>query len=240
MEVASTGIQGLDGHLSGGIPRGTTLLVIAEPDNALPTFCEQFAGGGVNGGEQIVYFQLDRPTGNLRKEIAGYAVNAENARKATLKLYDAYAPQFGRGNPGEKQASFAAPLSRQELFPAILREMQAAKPGGFRLVVESLSSFVTEKNEDETLEFVRTLCYLGHELQGVQLISIVKGLHSPRFEQNLKHIVPGVVEIGTERKSFGLYPYMFVQKMLGAKDPVRIFPFKETEKGLALETSKRL
>lgn len=239
MDSASTGIQGLDGHLAGGIPRGTTLLVISEPDNSLPTFCEQFAGGGVNGGEHIVYFELDRPTASLRKDIAGYAVNAENARKATLKVYDGYAPQFGR-NIGEKQAGFAAPITKTELFPSILREVQAAKPGSYRMVVESLSSTVTEKNEDEALEFVRTLVYLGWELQGVQMITIVKGLHTARFEAALKHLVPGVIEIGMERKSFGLYPYLFVQKMLHVKDPVRIFPFKETEKGLSLETSKRL
>lgn len=239
MDHASTGIQGLDGHLQGGVPRGTTLLVISEPDNALPTFCEQFAGGGVNSGEHIVYFELDRPTWNLRNDIAGYAVHAELARKATLKVYDGYAPQFGR-NLTEKQAGFAAPITRTEVFPSILREVQSAKPGNYRVIVESLSSAVGAKNEEEALDFVRTLVYLGWELQGVQMISIVKGLHSAGFEQTLRHLVPGVIEIGMERKSFGLYPYLFVSKMLNVKDPVRIFPFKETEKGLSLETAKRL
>lgn len=240
MELASTGIQGLDGHLGGGVPRGTTILVMSEPDNALPTFAEQFAGGGVNQGEQIVYFELDRPADSLRQSIATYAVNATAARKATLKVYDGYASSFGRARTPDKAVGFASPLGRGELFPTMLREAQAASQGAYRMIVESLSSVVTPNSEEETLEFVRTLAYLGHEQGGVHFLGLVKGLHSPVFETRLRHMVGGVFELGMERKSFGLYPYLFVAKLIGAKDPIRMFPLKETERGLTLETAKRL
>jgi KaiC/GvpD/RAD55 family RecA-like ATPase len=247
MEFGSTGIAGLDGHLGGGVPRGSTVLVIADPDNSLSTFCEQFAGGGVNGGEQIIYFELDRPAAELRKEIATYAVNAEAARRATLKLYDGYTSQFaqaagplGANPPSDRAGSFATPLMRAELFPTLLREAQSASMNGYRIVVESLSSVVNERNESEVLDFIRTLGFAGSQTGGIQFLAMVRGLHSAAFETKLRHMASGVIELGVERRSFGLYPYMHISKMLNVRDPVRIFPIKETEHGIALETARRV
>ncbi|MHB8584585.1 MAG: RAD55 family ATPase [Thermoplasmatota archaeon] len=244
MEFGSTGIPGLDSHLGGGIPRGTTVLVVSEPDNALAAFCEQFAGGGVNEGEQLVFFELDRPATLLRKEIASYATNAEAARKATLKIYDGYSPQFGRPSPSpagaDRAGSFATPLMRAELFPTLLREVQSATPNSYRILVESLSTVVNERNESEILDLVRSLNFAGQETGGIQLLTLVKGVHSAIFEAKLRHVVGGVLELGVERKSFGLYPFLYVTKMLHVRDPVRIFPIKETEHGIAIETAKRV
>lgn len=239
-KLATTGIAGLDAQLGGGIPRGTTLLVIGEPGNAVPLFSEQFAGGGLDAGEDVMYFQFDRPAGAVRQNVAGF-VSRGNEGKAELTVHDGYSPQFGMSVNVRVRDPKAIPVptgSALEAMMASLQNTTANRP--YRIVVESLSSLTREENEREVLKFARNLVYLGHEMNGLHLISIVKGLHSANFETQLRHLAGGVIEFGAERKGFGIYNYLVVSKLLNVQDPVRILLWKETEKGLWLESTKRV
>jgi hypothetical protein len=86
----------------------------------------------------------------------------------------------------------------------------------------------------------RHLVHTGQESDAMQMVTLVKGLHSPQFEAALKHAATGVMEIGVERKGFGLYNFLQVTKMLNLRDPTRILLFKETDKGLWLESTRRV
>ena len=87
MSIATTGISGLDAQLGGGIPRGTTLLLVGEPGNAIPLFSEQFAGGGLDAGEDIHFFEFDRPLLGLRERIQAFVLRG-NEKKAALNIFD--------------------------------------------------------------------------------------------------------------------------------------------------------
>lgn len=237
--IATTGIAGLDAQLGGGIPRGTTLLVISEPGNAIPLFSEQFAGGGLDAGEDAHFFQFDRPCADLRGGIQGFVLRG-NEGKADLTLYDGYSPQF-RGVGTRLRDAEALPVGPGEAVPAMMSAVLNQPRGRpYRLVVETLSALAQGDNERELIDFVRNLVYLGHETGGLHVISIVKGLHSAAFETQLRHLVGGVIEFGAERKGFGIYNYLAVSKLLKVQDPVRILLWKETDKGLWLESTKRV
>ncbi|HUR69058.1 MAG TPA: RAD55 family ATPase [Candidatus Thermoplasmatota archaeon] len=238
--LATTGIAGLDAQLGGGIPRGTTLLLIGEPGNAVPLFSQQFAGGGLDAGEDVLYFEFDRPAGGVRATVQSF-VQRGNEGKAELSVHDGYSPQFGMSVNARIRDPKAMPVpmgSALEAMMASLQNTSAQRP--YRMVAESLSSLTRDDNEREVLKFVRNLVYLGHEMDGLHLISIVKGLHSANFETQLRHLAGGVIEFGAERKGFGIYNYLVVSKLLNVQDPVRILLWKETEKGLWLESTKRV
>ncbi len=241
MSIATTGIAGLDAQLGGGIPRGTTLLLLSEPSNALALFSEQFGGGGLDAGEDVHFFEFDRTPRAVRDSVMGF-VAPGNVQRAKISIYDGYSTQFGRGAaPGTPDPSAPQPIQPAYAMPFILSTLQAqaaAKP--YRLVVESLSALTKPENEKEVLEFVRQMTWLGQEMGGLHMISVVKGMHSPSFEMHLKHLVGGVLEVGVERKGFGLYNYLIVSKLLNVTDPIRILLWKETEKGLWLESTKRV
>ena len=239
-QLATTGIAGLDAQLGGGVPRGTTLLIIGEPGNAVPLFSEQFAGGGLDAGEDVHFFEFDRPAGNLRSSISSF-VQRGNEGQAELTVHDGYSPQFGLSVNARVRDPRSMPVATGTAVEAMMASLQNTAAGRpYRFVVESLSSITREDNEREMLKFVRNLVYLGHELDGLHLVSIVKGLHSPHFETQLRHLVGGVIEFGAERKGFGIYNYLVVSKLLNVQDPVRILLWKETEKGLWLESTKRV
>lgn len=239
-KLATTGIAGLDAQLGGGIPRGTTLLLIGEPGNAIPLFSEQFAGGGLDAGEDVHFFEFDRPAGPLREGITKF-VQRGNEGKAEVTIHDGYSPQFGMSVNARVRDTKALTVARGTEVEAMMASLQNTAAGRpYRLVVESLSSITREDNEREMLKYVRNLVYLGHEMEGLHLISIVKGLHSANFETQLRHLAGGVIEFGAERKGFGIYNYLVVSKLLNVQDPVRILLWKETDKGLWLESTKRV
>jgi len=235
--IATTGVAGLDAQLGGGVPRGTTLLIIAEPGNAIPLFSEQFSGGGMDIGDDIYYFQFDRPTNGLRKAVQSFVVKD---RGAGLQLYDGYANQFG-STVGGLTDKDARSVTADQLVPTALEALANQMTGRpYRLVIESLSAITTPESEAQMVDFVRQLSYLGRAMGGIHLISIVKGMHSDDFETKLRHAATGVIEFGAERKGFGIYNYLIVSKLYGVRDPVRILLWKETDKGLWLESTKRV
>jgi len=239
MSLATTGIAGLDAQLGGGIPRGTTLLLIGEPGNAIPLFSEQFAGGGLDVGEDVHYFQFDRPVTELRKAVTSFVMRG-NEQKAQLTLYDGYSPSFTTSKSMKLRESNAMPIHPSQALATCMGALQGVGGKPYRVVIETLSSLARPDNERELLEFFRNLVFMGQELGGMHLVSIVKGLHSASFETQMRHLAGGVIEFGAERKGFGIYNYLVVSKMLNLKDPTRILLWKETDKGLWLESTKRV
>lgn len=238
MTIATTGIAGLDAQLGGGIPRGSTILVIGDPGNGLPLFAEQFAGGGLEAGEDVQYYAYDRPVANLRKSIMSFILRG-NDKKAQLTIHDGYSPQFGQGS--RTRDANALPVTLGDSLPAMLDTLHSqAADRPYRFVVESLSALVRDGNEHEVLDFARNVTYLGHELDGIHMLTLVRGLHPPAFETHLRHLATGVIEFGSERKGFGIYNYLTVTKLLDVRDPVKILLWKETDKGLWFESTKRV
>ena len=240
MTIATTGIAGLDAQLGGGIPRGTTLLLLGEPGNAIPLFSEQFSGGGLDVGDDVHFFQFDRPLAGLRQSVQAFIMRGGEG-KAQLTLYDGYSPQFGRVQGGRLKDANALPVAPHDALKGVmgaLTNQSAVRP--YRLVIETLSTLTRDGHEKEILDFTRNLVYLGQEMGGLHLVSLVKGVHSPTFETQMRHLCGGVIEFGAERKGFGIYNYLIVSKMLNVKDPVKILLWKETDKGLWLESTKRV
>lgn len=239
MTLATTGIAGLDAQLGGGIPRGTTLLLVGEPGNAIPLFSEQFAGGGLDVGEDVHFFEFDRPVTELRKAITSFVMRG-NEQKAQLTLYDGYSPSFTHSKSMKLREPNAVAVHPAQALATCMGALQQVGGKPYRIVVETLSTLSRPDNEREILEFFRNLVFMGQELNGMHLVSIVKGLHTAELETQLRHLASGVIEFGSERKGFGIYNYLIVSKMLNLKDPTRILLWKETEKGLWLESTKRV
>lgn len=237
--VRTTGIAGLDAQFGGGVPPGTTILLLGDPSNCIGLFSEQFAAGGVHEADDVLFFELDRPVAHLRERILGLATNGTTAN-GRLRLFDGYAPQFGANANGRLGDADAEPLDRKAAFEGVLSHLLGAEPANRRVVLESLSALVTPENQSEVIEFFRRLVFLGQEFGSVQLVSIVRGLHDAVLETQLKHLASGVIEVGVERKGFGIYSTLQVSKMANVQDPLRLLLFRETDKGLWLESTKRV
>lgn len=115
-----------------------------------------------------------------------------------------------------------------------------AVPKGTRYILDSFSEYCMAVGWDAGY---KRLTALKQQVRagGNNLLAVVTpGLHNERELAMLKLWADGVLELGLDRQGFGLYPYLKVTKMRGVPDSSRFLLFKETEKGLFMESTRRV
>lgn len=111
---------------------------------------------------------------------------------------------------------------------------------GQRYILDSFSQYCLAVGWDKA--FAR-LEELKKQVRGSEvnlLIVVTPALLSDKEMALLKLWADGVLELGLDRQGFGLYPYLKVTKMRGVPDSSRFLLFKETEKGLFMESTRRV
>ena len=111
---------------------------------------------------------------------------------------------------------------------------------GHRYVLDSFSEYALHAGWDKAYERMVELREKVREGNGNLLITAVPELQTPREIALLKLWADGVLELGFDRQGFGLYPYLKVTKMRGVPDSARFLLFKETERGLFMESTRRV
>lgn len=111
---------------------------------------------------------------------------------------------------------------------------------GHRYVLDSFSEFALHAGWEKAYERLDELREKVRAGGGNLLITAVPQLHNDREIALLKLWADGVLELGFDRQGFGLYPYLKVTKMRGVPDSARFLLFKETERGLFMESTRRV
>lgn len=111
---------------------------------------------------------------------------------------------------------------------------------GHRYVLDSFSEFSLHVGWDKAYERLVELREKVREGTGNLLVTAIPDLHNAREIALLKLWADGVLDLGFDRQGFGLYPYLKVTKMRGVPDSARFLLFKETERGLFMESTRRV
>jgi KaiC/GvpD/RAD55 family RecA-like ATPase len=125
----------------------------------------------------------------------------------------------------------------EDVVERILSEKHDAS---FRVIIESVSASIQTYGLEPTMVMLRQVTGIVQKLGGTSCFLIVKGLHDHTTEIALRHLADGVIEFGIDRQGFGLYSYISISKMRGVPDATRLLLYKETEKGLWLESTRRV
>ena len=125
--------------------------------------------------------------------------------------------------------------------------MDRAKPApppspvnGSRYIIDSFSELAIRVGWDAAYERLQDLRAKTRQTKSNLLITVTPDLHTQREIALLKQWADGVLELGFDRQGFGLYPYLKVTKMRGVPDSARFLLFKETERGLFMESTRRV
>ncbi len=70
--LCKTGIEELDLQVSGGIPAGSTVLMVGSSGSGKTTLCMQFLINGAKMGERGVFFTITEPLFKLTKNMEGF------------------------------------------------------------------------------------------------------------------------------------------------------------------------
>lgn len=111
---------------------------------------------------------------------------------------------------------------------------------GHRYVLDSFSEFAMHVGWDKAYERLVELREKVRGGGGNLLVTAIPDLQNAREIALLKLWADGVLDLGFDRQGFGLYPYLKVTKMRGVPDSARFLLFKETERGLFMESTRRV
>lgn len=111
---------------------------------------------------------------------------------------------------------------------------------GERYLLDNFSEFAISVGWDAAYNRIGQLRDAMHKTEGTMLITATPELHLTRELALLKLWGDGVMELGFDRQGFGLYPFLKVTKMRGVPDSARFLLFKETDKGLFMESTRRV
>ena len=71
-QKCSMGIEELDSQMNGGIPVGSTVLVVGSSGSGKTTLCMQYLINGAKQGERGVFFTITEPLFKLTKNLDGF------------------------------------------------------------------------------------------------------------------------------------------------------------------------
>ncbi len=115
-----------------------------------------------------------------------------------------------------------------------------AAPKDSRYVLDNFSAYRDDIGWDKAFAGLQVLKDQVRSSGQIALVTAVAGLHDEAELARLKLWADGILELGFDRQGFGLYPFLKVTKMRGVPDSARFLLFKETAKGLFMESTRRV
>lgn len=191
-------------------------------------------GGGIPPG--TVHVLIGEPMNALELFCHHFAAGASNLGGA---LYVATSALEEDVVAGVANVGGAAGKLKVEILGSKDKDLPSA-PKGLRYVLDSFSEYVLRVGWDDAYKRLATLKEQVRAAGTNLLLVVTAGLHTDREMALLKLWADGVLELGLDRQGFGLYPYLKVTKMRGVPDSSRFLLFKETEKGLFMESTRRV
>ena len=232
-ERVLTGVEGFDGLVSGGLPRGTTTLISGPSGSGKTLFALTYAYTGALAGDPTVYLALEEPRSSLHLAMAGMGLDPKPLeQRGTLTFVDL--GEVRKLSEGDEFMSFAR---IESLLDGLLDATRSS-----RLVVDSLA--VLGLNHRSPREFRRELFKFGRYLRERNATSLLvtempEGGELTRFGVE-QFIADAFVVLNLERRKGELVRSVVVRKMRFTNHDIALHPFLVTAKGLKISSDVRL
>jgi flagellar protein FlaH len=240
----TTGILGLDMQLGGGIPPGTTLLLIAESGAGAEIFTKQFMYGGLETGENAFYFTSDHSLPEIRADMKQFGWDIEKYEKMDkAQFIDAYTSRFYNILHEELRNQITAKeflRKSTDPFNQLKKTLCNSRWKKYRGVIDSISYFLRTYDLNSVIEVIELMSSLSKLTGGVYLIVLGSGLHDEITMNTMKYLSDGVIEFYVRERGNQIEHGLVVRKMRRLIVPNKSISFEITKKGIELETTTRV
>ena len=139
IERLSTGVEGFDKLIQGGIPRGFFVAVVGEPGTGKTIFSIHFIAEGIRVGDKNIYVTTEESKESIIKQAAMFGFDFERAiKEGKLVIIDALMGY--RDDPWS-----LVELDVDHLVNKIIEAKKYLGYGRARLVIDSMSAFWLDK-----------------------------------------------------------------------------------------------
>jgi circadian clock protein KaiC len=206
-QKASTGVEGLDNILSGGLAAGHVFLLEGNPGTGKTTLALSYLLAGARAGERGLYITLSETEAELRAGAAshGWEINGN------IEIFEV-APAESLLDAAQQQSLlYASDLELGETVKRILEAFERMKPD--RIVLDSLSEI--RLLAQGSLRYRRQILALRHYFarHGATVL-LLDDLTSDSADKTVHSLVHGVIRLeelapayGTERRRLRIGKY---------------------------------
>lgn len=237
-ELCETGIEKLDEMLGGGIPTGSTVLVVGSSGSGKTTLCMQYLINGAKKGERGVFFTITEPLFKLTKNLDGFSFyDKKLIESGMVNLIDLRIISERLGLDTEKYT-----VEDASALLDILRDI-ADELNVKRLVIDSITALCYRL---QTPEMIRDFIFkLGSSLAAMNCTTMLTSEVPPRKFQYSQYgieefISDGIIFLGDiERKGDLIRTFQIVKMRGAAHDRTKTAMIISGKNGVELETLLR-
>jgi circadian clock protein KaiC len=217
-ERISTGVDGLDAMMHGGLPRGHTMLVSGPTGVGKTILCTQFLQAGVANGEKGVAVFFEKGTARLRN-----AELASMVRTGDVTIVE----------------SRSLSLSVEELLDAMTTAIE--RTGATRVVIDSVSEIglylAPEFREELRITVFRTLVELAKRgVSAIVTVGMVDEFTRLSFDYDgLAFLTDAVVAMRYGEVDGGIRQFVTVVKVRGCSHSRDLREFRITDRGIEVD-----
>lgn len=208
----TSGVEGLDGLVSGGFQQNKCYLVAGEAGTGKTIFCLQYIMAGARQGESGVYVSIDEKPGHILEDAASLGWDlASLIEHKKVVLLDS-TPYFTKVRLGkEKQIDVRTLVSDLTKY---IREVQAT-----RLVIDPIAPLVFAEDQTASVqEYIRSLIFsLEDNLKCTTLITTGIPAGSDRMCQYgvEEFVVSGIIRLDIAKVGERRLRTLYIRKMRG-------------------------
>jgi len=188
----------------GGLPLGGNVLITGPPFIGKEVLVEAFVAEGIAKGIPTVLILSDLSPAEMRASLANHVSSVEEYEKlGMLKYVDAYSIPMGL-QPEESNPHITyltEPTAYNDIIGAmdkLYKEFTKTGVEYFRVVVLSISTFITYSDVKATYGFLQKLTGRLKLMKAVSLYSVDEGMHSATDIQMLGHVMDGSFQFKAE------------------------------------------
>jgi circadian clock protein KaiC len=206
---ASTGVDGLDDVLSGGLPSGRIYLVQGDPGVGKTTLALQFLAGA-SAGEHCLYVTLSETEVELRASAASHGWSLD-----AVSIFALTPPEDEGGGDGEQYTLLhPAEVELGEVMQSLLAEVERVRPT--RLVLDSLSE--VRLLAQHPLRYRRQILSLKQRLAGGACTTLLLDDRTDPDDHQLESLAHGVITLENTPPPYGaMRRRLLVDKLRGVR-----------------------
>ena len=194
----STGVDGLDDILNGGLPKGHLYLVEGDPGTGKTTLALQFLLEGVERGEAGMYITLSESRSELEQVGASHGWSLRS-----ITIYEMIPSDEDLSSDTQYTVFYPSDVELADTMTAILKQVEEIKPQ--RVVFDSLSEF--RMLARDPLKYRRQILALKRYFAGRNCTVLLLDDRTAEGDTNdlqLQSIAHGVIKMQSLERDFGI------------------------------------
>ncbi|MFX1318378.1 MAG: RAD55 family ATPase [Promethearchaeota archaeon] len=227
----------LDPILQGGLPKGTSIVLVGQPGSGKTCFSLQFALDTANNGLDVLYLSTENTPSTLVQQARGFGIPFP-AQPGKLPIYfvDAYSWRIGMHTDPFAFNRINNPGNLNEVNLIMIDQAKLLKPGSV-IIIDSVSGLsLSAPDEQRIRTFVHSIAQRIITLNKILILVLEDQAHDAKLTTNLRSLVQGSIHTKTVAEPKGsLDWFLRIYSLIGVQHETKWYEMKVGKEGLYLQ-----